>query len=212
MTSTATGTGIARLLAAYRSGALRPTDVVEQVLAAPSPDGVWISRAGPDELRRRAAELQGKEHLPLYGVPFAVKDNIDVAGTVTTAACPASGYPAARSAPVVERLLEAGAILAGKTNLDQFATGPTGTRSPFGVPRSVLGGGLIAGGSSSGPAVAVAAGLVAFALGTDTAGSGRVVSTVDGDDVQGFLCEAGALDITAGGGWRAHQHTDEEGR
>ena len=111
---------------------------------------------------------------PLYGIPFAVKDNIDVAGLPTTCACPAFAYVAERSATVVERLEQAGAILIGKTNLDQFATGLNGTRSPYGIPTSTFNPDYISGGSSSGSAVAVAAGLVSFALGTDTAGSGRV--------------------------------------
>ncbi|WP_432827789.1 allophanate hydrolase [Dactylosporangium sp. CA-092794] len=180
MTRTATLNGIAALLEGYRRGVLAVGDVAEQAGAAEAPPGVWISRVAPEALRRRAAELQGKEHLPLYGIPFAVKDNIDVAGMETTAGCPAFAYTAQRSAPVVERLLAAGAMLVGKTNLDQFATGLTGSRSPYGAVESVYGGGLIAGGSSSGSAVAVAAGLVAFALGTDTAGSGRVPAALNG--------------------------------
>ena len=119
---------------------------------------------------RRAAAPRG----PLYGIPFAVKDNIDVAGLPTTCACPEFAYVAERSATVVERLEQAGAILIGKTNLDQFATGLNGTRSPYGIPASAFNPDYISGGSSSGSAVAVAAGLVSFALGTDTAGSGRV--------------------------------------
>ena len=111
---------------------------------------------------------------PLYGIPFAVKDNIDVAGLPTTCACPEFAYVAQRSATVVERLEQAGAILIGKTNLDQFATGLNGTRSPYGIPASTFNPEYISGGSSSGSAVAVAAGLVSFALGTDTAGSGRI--------------------------------------
>ncbi|MGI5243980.1 allophanate hydrolase [Dactylosporangium sp. CA-139066] len=180
MTSTATRSGIAALSTAYRRGDLRPADVAERAAAAEAPAGVWISRVEPEALLRRARELQGKEHLPLYGIPFAVKDNIDVAGVPTTAACPEFAYTPARTAPVVERLLDAGAMLVGKTNLDQFATGLTGTRSPYGAVESVYGGGLVAGGSSSGSAVAVAAGLVAFALGTDTAGSGRVPAALNG--------------------------------
>jgi allophanate hydrolase len=112
--------------------------------------------------------------MPLYGLPFAIKDNIDVAGLPTTAACPGFAYNPARSAPVVARLVAAGALLVGKTNLDQFATGLVGTRSPYGVPRNPFDAAYIPGGSSSGSAVAVATGLVSFALGTDTAGSGRV--------------------------------------
>jgi len=161
----------------------RITAVAESVLAQLSQrgdDGVWISTVSPDDLLRRAADLEAAAPLPLRGVPFAVKDNIDVAGMPTTAACPDFAYLPERTAPVVQRLLDAGALLVGKTNLDQFATGLTGARSPYGAPESVFGGGLIAGGSSSGSAVAVAAGIVAFALGTDTAGSGRVPAAQNG--------------------------------
>ena len=138
----------------------------------------WIARFDPAALRAAAAMVDERvargETLPLAGVPFAVKDNIDVAGLATTAACPAFAYAPVRSAAVVERLVAAGAIPVGKTNLDQFATGLNGTRSPYGVPANVYNRAHVSGGSSSGSAVAVAAGLVAFALGTDTAGSGRV--------------------------------------
>jgi allophanate hydrolase len=154
--------------------------VVEEVierLRARGDDGVWISTVPADELRARAAGLPPG---PLHGLPFAVKDNIDVAGMPTTAACPDFSYEPDRTAPVVQRLLDAGALLVGKTNLDQFATGLTGARSPYGTPESVFGGDLISGGSSSGSAVAVAAGLVAFSLGTDTAGSGRVPAALNG--------------------------------
>ena len=112
--------------------------------------------------------------LPLWGVPFAVKDNIDAAGLSTTAACPDYAYEPTADATVVKRLREAGAILIGKTNLDQFATGLNGSRSPYGAPRCVFDASYVSGGSSSGSAVVVAAGVAAFALGTDTAGSGRV--------------------------------------
>ncbi|MFN3820132.1 allophanate hydrolase [Blastomonas sp.] len=139
---------------------------------------IWISRASPDELivaaRAIDARVAAGEVLPLAGVPFAVKDNIDVAGFETTAACPAFAYQPAASAHVVERLLAAGALCIGKTNLDQFATGLNGTRSPYGSPRNAYNLTYVSGGSSSGSSSAVAAGLVAFALGTDTAGSGRV--------------------------------------
>lgn len=178
--------GVRHLRAGYAAGLLRPREVVETVLArlrTRGEDAVWISRVEPDGLRARADELErrtDRDVLPLYGVPFAVKDNIDVAGLPTTAACPAFGHLPARHAGSVARLLDAGAIVVGKTNLDQFATGLTGTRSPYGACESVFGGDLVSGGSSSGSAVAVAAGLVAFALGTDTAGSGRVPAAMNG--------------------------------
>jgi allophanate hydrolase len=170
---------IPELQAAYRNGALSVVDLVETVLAridAWDDPAVWITRVTPDDLRARARALdrQGPRDAPLFGIPFAVKDNIDIAGMATTAACPAFAYVPPAGAPVVERLIAAGAVLIGKTNLDQFATGLVGTRSPYGVPRNPFGAGLIPGGSSSGSAVAVAAGLVSVALGTDTAGSGRV--------------------------------------
>jgi allophanate hydrolase len=126
------------------------------------------------------ARIAAGEALPLAGVPFAVKDNIDVAGLPTTAACPAYAYAPKVSAHLVDRLLAAGAILMGKTNLDQFATGLVGARSPYGAPGCVYNRDYVSGGSSSGSAVAVAAGLVAFALGTDTAGSGRVPAAFNG--------------------------------
>ena len=126
-----------------------------------------LAAAAPD----RAALLRT---YPLFGVPFAVKDNIDVRGLPTTAACPAWAHEAVHSASVVQRLLDAGAVLMGKTNLDQFATGLVGTRSPYGAPASTLAPDRVSGGSSSGSAVVVSRGEVAFALGTDTAGSGRV--------------------------------------
>ena len=139
---------------------------------------IWISRPSSENLLAAAKavdmRLSAGEFLPLAGVPFAVKDNIDVAGAETTAACPAFAYSPAASATVVDRLTAAGAICVGKTNLDQFATGLNGTRSPYGSPRNAYNLAYVSGGSSSGSSVAVAAGLVAFALGTDTAGSGRV--------------------------------------
>jgi allophanate hydrolase len=136
----------------------------------------WIYVVPRDKALAYAAEVaaKGSAGLPLYGVPFAVKDNIDVASIPTTAACPAFAYTPSRSATVVQRLLDAGAILIGKTNLDQFATGLVGARSPYGVPGSVFNPDFVSGGSSSGSAVTVSAGCVSFALGTDTAGSGRV--------------------------------------
>lgn len=138
----------------------------------------WIERPKPEDILARAravdARIAAGEVLPLAGVPFAVKDNIDVAGSSTTAACPSFAYRPVASATVVARLEAAGAIMMGKTNLDQFATGLVGARSPYGAPGCVFNRDYVSGGSSSGSAVAVGAGLVGFALGTDTAGSGRV--------------------------------------
>ena len=139
---------------------------------------IWISRASPEQVLAAAravdARIAAGEVLPLAGVPYAAKDNIDVAGFETTAACPAFAYRPEASATVAERLAAAGAICMGKTNLDQFATGLVGVRSPYGIPRNAFNRAYVSGGSSSGSAVAVAAGLVPIALGTDTAGSGRV--------------------------------------
>ena len=137
---------------------------------------IWITRLPDEAVLARAATLEseGRRGRPLWGVPFAVKDNIDVATLPTTAACPGYAYTPAESAPAVQRLLDAGAVLLGKTNLDQFATGLVGVRSPYGVPRNVFDPARVPGGSSSGSGCVVAAGIVPFALGTDTAGSGRV--------------------------------------
>ncbi len=171
------------LRAAYASGAASPSALLEQVLAAAqeAPDGVWISLAPRESLLSQALSLEKRDpsELPLYGVPFAVKDNIDVVGMPTTAGCPAFATTPTQSAQIVRLLVEAGAVVIGKTNLDQFATGLNGTRSPFGVCRNALKSDFIAGGSSSGSAVAVALGLVSFALGTDTAGSGRVPAALN---------------------------------
>jgi len=172
---------IAGILAAYHDGATTPAALIGELRAAIVAKGlrpVWISLFEPEQLAERLDRLEARrqagETLPLYGVPFAVKDNIDLAGLPTTAACPAFAYRPERSAAVVERLEAAGAIPLGKTNLDQFATGLVGTRSPYGAPSSVFHSDFISGGSSSGSAVAMASGQVSFALGTDTAGSGRV--------------------------------------
>ena len=170
------------LRAGYDTGTLTPTAVVDVVLrriAARGDDGVWISRVADRLAMEQARALEGldeeaRRRTPLYGVPFAVKDCIDVAAMQTTAACPAFAYTAERSATVVERLLGAGAILIGKTNLDQFQSGLVGTRTPYGIARNPFDARYVPGGSSSGSGVAVSAGLVSFALGTDVAGSGRV--------------------------------------
>jgi len=171
------------IAADVRSRRRSAVEVMDEVLGRLSfydriQPAVWISRFDADALRAAAAAIDARivagEALPLAGVPFAVKDNIDVLDLDTTAACPAFAYRPPRSATIVERLVAAGAIPVGKTNLDQFATGLNGTRSPYGIPRNAYNRAWVSGGSSSGSAVAVAAGLVAFALGTDTAGSGRV--------------------------------------
>jgi allophanate hydrolase len=162
------------LLRGYATADLTPEAVVTEVYARIAARGerpVWITLV-PQE--QALAKLREASKGPLYGIPFAVKDNIDVAGLPTTCACPEFAYTPQRSATVVERLEAAGAILIGKTNMDQFATGLVGTRSPYGIPSSVFNADYISGGSSAGSAVAVAAGLVSFSLGTDTAGSGRV--------------------------------------
>lgn len=173
----------AGIAAAVNAGTTSAVAVAEMTLArveaydAIQPQ-IWISRAGREDLLAAAAAVDARiaagEQLPLAGVPFAVKDNIDVLGFETTAACPAFAYAPEADAGVIERLLAAGAVCVGKTNLDQFATGLNGSRSPYGIPRNASNLGYVSGGSSSGSSVAVAAGLVAFALGTDTAGSGRV--------------------------------------
>lgn len=169
---------IATLKAAYASGSLTPLAVVEEVLArtAEDPNKVWISRLPAEAVRGYAQALEGKDpaSLPLYGIPFAIKDNIDLAGLPTTAGCREYAYEPTAHAFVVQQLIAAGAIPIGKTNLDQFATGLNGTRSPYGACQNAFDPAYISGGSSSGSAVAVAKGYVSFALGTDTAGSGRV--------------------------------------
>lgn len=138
------------------------------------PDAAWIYAVSAAELDQQLAAIEKHPDLPLYGVPFAVKDNIDVAGMPTTAACPAFGYVPSTDAASVASLRAAGAIVIGKTNLDQFATGLVGTRSPYGAVPNSFDERYVAGGSSSGSASVVARGLVPFSLGTDTAGSGRV--------------------------------------
>ncbi|WP_426573844.1 amidase family protein [Aquihabitans sp. McL0605] len=176
--------GISGLRTAYQAG-LDPVAVVDEVLAridGCDDPAIWIDVEPADALRAAAKGLVDvpMDGRPLWGVPFAVKDNIDVAGRVTSTGLPGTDTVPDRSATVIDRLLAAGALYVGKTNLDQFATGLVGTRSPFGVPVNPLDPTLIPGGSSSGSAVAVALGHVPFALGTDTAGSGRVPAAMCG--------------------------------
>jgi len=167
---------VAEIVAAHRAGATTPAETVARCYArlrAHADPAMFISLRPEAEAVAEARALRDAT-LPLYGVPVAVKDNIDVAGLPTTAACPAFAYTPTKDATAVARLRAAGAIVIGKTNLDQFATGLVGVRSPYGVPRNTIDARLVPGGSSSGSAVAVAAGIVPIALGTDTAGSGRV--------------------------------------
>ena len=170
---------VAAILTAHRAGTASPAQTVARSFARirdHNDPAIFISLRDENEAIAEAEALATKDapHLPLYGIPVAVKDNIDVAGLFTTAACPAFAYAPAHDATAVARLRAAGAIIIGKTNLDQFATGLVGVRSPYGIPNNPLRGDLIPGGSSSGSAVAVSTGLVPLALGTDTAGSGRV--------------------------------------
>jgi allophanate hydrolase len=161
----------------YAGTGLTPREALAPVIASlREDDPAWILRCEGAFIEAQISRLEGADRaaLPLFGVPFAVKDNIDVAGLPTTAACPAFTYQPARHATVVQRLLDAGAVLVGKTNLDQFATGLVGTRSPYGEVPNSFDPAYVSGGSSSGSASVVARGLVPFALGTDTAGSGRV--------------------------------------
>ncbi|MGH8701409.1 MAG: allophanate hydrolase, partial [Burkholderiales bacterium] len=173
----------ARLAAAYSSGALTPSVLVRDVFRAiaqtrADSNPIWIHLPPEDAVAAQARQLEARraagEELPLYGIPFAVKDNIDVASLPTTAACPAYAYIPRHTAHAVRMLEQAGALLIGKTNLDQFATGLVGTRSPYGACFNPFDRRYIAGGSSSGSALAVATGLASFAFGTDTAGSGRI--------------------------------------
>ncbi|MCV7354988.1 allophanate hydrolase [Mycolicibacterium fluoranthenivorans] len=191
------GPSIAEILDSHAGGTGSPVKTATRVadaIAARGDDGTWLSTVPRDELLAAAAAIEsrpGARTLPLYGVPFGVKDSIDVAGVPTTLSCPDYAYIPETTAPAVQRLLDAGALYVGKTNLDQFATGLNGTRTPYTVPRSVFGGELISGGSSSGSALAVALGQVPFAVATDTAGSGRVPAALNG--VVGFKPSRGLI-------------------
>jgi allophanate hydrolase len=173
---------ITSLHQAYATGKSTIASIVAEIYARIEAEGlhpIWISLVPAEAALKRAAELEAlspdeRAKLPLFGIPFAIKDNIDAANLPTTVGCPAYAFTPTESATVLTRLEAAGAILIGKTNMDQFATGLVGTRSPYGICSSVFNPAYISGGSSAGSAVAVASGLVTFALGTDTAGSGRV--------------------------------------
>ncbi|HEY1314017.1 MAG TPA: allophanate hydrolase [Steroidobacteraceae bacterium] len=167
------------LRSGYLAGRFTPGDIVTQVMDRADRAAqrhIWINRLSRDQVMSYVQALQpaAPDDQPLYGIPFVIKDNIDLDGVPTTAGCPRFAYSPTRSATVVQRLLAAGAIPLGKANLDQFATGLVGVRSPYGACRNSFNEQFIAGGSSSGSAVAVACGLASFSLGTDTAGSGRV--------------------------------------
>jgi allophanate hydrolase len=170
---------VAEILDAYRSGAIKPEDIVARSFArirAHNDPAIFIALREEAEVLAEARSLAetGDKTRPLYGIPVSIKDNIDVRGLPTTAACPAYSYRPNRDAAAVARLREAGALILGKTNLDQFATGLVGVRTPYGIGRNLFDPKLIPGGSSTGSALAVAAGFTPLALGTDTAGSGRV--------------------------------------
>ena len=189
---------IASLHAAYAAGT-KPAEVIRDVyhrLEAADDPGIFIHLATQEQALSEVAALGPFDPLskPLWGIPFAVKDNIDVAGMPTTAACPAYSYEATADAVVVAALRRAGAIPLGKTNLDQFATGLVGVRSPYPIPKNAVDPALVPGGSSSGSAVAVARGLVSFALGTDTAGSGRVPAALN--NIVGLKPSLGAISAT----------------
>jgi allophanate hydrolase len=189
---------ISSLTRAYRAGTLTPSKLVDRLIAERAKhtaNNIWISSVDDASLRYRARQLDSADQtsLPLYGIPFAIKDNIDFAGLPTTAGCPAFAYQPASSSPVVQALVDAGAIALGKTNLDQFATGLVGTRSPYGACKNAFDPAYISGGSSSGSAVAVALGLASFALGTDTAGSGRVPAAFN--NLVGYKPTLGSLSM-----------------
>lgn len=169
----------------YKSGRMKPRDLLLSLSRRIRSGGihpVWIHIFSEQEIEAQLNELPAAfdTSLPLYGIPFAIKDNMDLGGHPTTAGCPAFAYIPMDTAPAVARLLAAGAILLGKTSMDQFATGTTGTRSPHGPCPSARNAAYVAGGSSSGSAVAVASNLASFSLGTDTAGSGRIPAAFNG--------------------------------
>lgn len=197
MTRTLPPFDIASLLAFYRDGG-SVSDVIEAVYArieAVNDPGIFIHLADRQQVLAQAERLGAFDPAkPLFGIPFAVKDNIDVAGMPTTAACPDFAYQPQESAFVVAALQQAGALVVGKTNLDQFATGLVGVRTPYDIPKNAVDPALVPGGSSSGSAVSTAHGIVSFALGTDTAGSGRIPAGLN--NIVGLKPSLGALSTT----------------
>ncbi|KAK7530793.1 amidase signature domain-containing protein [Phyllosticta citribraziliensis] len=196
------GCRIRRLQAAYRSG-VSPETVMEQLYCKieeykEHSSAVWIHLVSKDSVLRQAQAVQAKwpnpkERPPLFGIPFSVKDSIDVAGLPTTTACPPMAHVPSTSAPVYDKIIDSGGIFIGKTNMDQIATGLTGCRSPYGIPHSTYSKDYTSGGSSSGSAVSVGAGLVSFSIGTDTAGSGRVPALYN--DVVGYKPTRGLVSM-----------------
>jgi len=193
--------GVSDLLARYEQGDTTPRSVVNEVYRRVSTDdsNAWIATREKSDVLADAEALSSAsiEENPLYGVPFGIKDNIDYSELPTSAGCPAYTYTPDTTATVVEKLIDAGALLIGKTNMDQFATGLVGTRSPYGICRNVYNEEFISGGSSSGSAIAVASGHVPFALGTDTAGSGRIPAAFNGlvglKPTRGLLSNSGVV-------------------
>lgn len=187
---------ISTLRELYRKGIITPEDVIEEIterVEKTEDYNIWITKPDKEKIEVYLEKLKEMDSdLPLWGIPFAIKDNIDVAGMETTAACPEYKYMAEENAEVVDRLINMGAIPVGKTNMDQFATGLVGTRSPYGETHNSLRPELISGGSSSGSAVAVSLGLVSFALGTDTAGSGRVPAALN--NIVGYKPPVGGVE------------------
>src|SRR5258708_4018999 len=192
-----TGPSVAEILASHAGGTGSPTKTAARVadaIAARGDDGTWLSTVARDQLIATAGGIEKRPRartLPPYRGPCPVQDSIHVRGVPTTLSCRGYAYVASTTAPVVRRLLDAGGLYVGKTNLDQFATGLNGTRTPYTIPRSVYGGEMISGGSSSGSALAVALGQVPFAVATDTAGSGRVPAALNG--VVGFKPSRGLI-------------------
>ena len=192
---------LSSLRRAYRDGTVSPIQIADRVLSIIDGDetpGFWIHRRDAAELRAEARALEAKysrgQLPPLYGIPFGVKDSIDVGGVPTTVGCPGFAYVASGTAPVVDRMRDAGALYVGKTNLDQFATGLVGVRSPYGVPPNPFDARYVSGGSSSGSAAAVTRGHISFAIATDTAGSGRVPAAFN--NIVGLKPSLGLLSTT----------------